>query len=73
LIWSGNAPIWHSLVLERNNMVAKRKSEEIALNKAKDKRKKEINEVITIALIALLAALVITLAAWGTLTIVEGK
>ena len=73
LIWSGNAPVWHALVLERNNMVAKRKSEEIALNKAKDKRKKEINEVIIIALIALLAALVITLAAWGTLTIVEGK
>ena len=73
LIWSGNAPVWHSLVLERNNMVAKRKSDEIALNKAKEKRKKEINEVITIALIALLAALVITLAAWGTLTIVEGK
>jgi hypothetical protein len=54
-------------------MVSKRKSEEIALTKAKEKRKQEIEEIITMALIALLAALVITLAAWGTMTYVEGK
>jgi len=73
LIWSGNAPVWHSLIKERNDMVSKRKANEIALQKKADKRKKEINEVITIALIALLAAIVITLSAWGTLTLIEGK
>ena len=73
LIWSGNAPVWHALIKERNDMVSKRKANEIALQKKADKRKKEINEVITIALIALLAAIVITLSAWGTLTLVEGK
>ena len=53
--------------------MSKRKANEIALQKKADKRKKEINEVITIALIALLAAIVITLSAWGTLTLIEGK
>jgi len=73
LIWSGNAPVWQALIKERNDMVSKRKANEIALQKKADKRKKEINEVITIALIALLAAIVITLSAWGTLTLIEGK
>ena len=73
LIWSGNAPVWQALIKERNDMVSKRKANEIALQKKSDKRKKEINEVITIALIALLAAIVITLSAWGTLTLIEGK
>jgi len=73
LIWSGNAPVWHALIQERNNIVAKRKSEEIALTKKKEKRKKEIEEIITMALIAVLAALIITLSAWVTLNFVEGK
>ena len=73
LIWSGNAPVWHALIKERNDIVTRRKSEEIALQKKADKRKKEISDVITIALVAMLAALVITLSVWGTLTLVEGK
>lgn len=73
LIWSGNAPVWHALVKERNDIVAKRKAEEIALQKKADKRKKEINEVITMGLIALLVALVITLSAWFTITYVSGE
>jgi hypothetical protein len=73
LIWSGNAPVWHALIKERNDMVSKRKANEIALQKKADKRKKEINEVITIALIALLAAAVITLSAWFTILYVNGE
>ena len=73
LIWSGNAPEWHELIKERNDMVSKRKANEIALQKKADKRKKEINEVITIALIALLAAAVITLSAWFTILYVNGE
>lgn len=73
LIWSGNAPVWHALIKERNDIVAKRKSEEIALQKKAEKRKKEINEIITIGLITLLAAVVITLSAWFTMLYVEGK
>jgi hypothetical protein len=73
LIWSGNAPVWHALIKERNDMVSKRKAQEIALQKKAEKRKKEINEIITIGLIAVLAAVVITLAAWFTILYVEGK
>ena len=73
LIWSGNAPVWHALIKERNDMVSKRKAQEIALQKKADKRKKEIDEIITMGLIALLTAAVISLTAWGVLTLVEGK
>lgn len=73
LIWSGNAPLYYAMIQERNDIVSKRKSEQIALQKKADKRKKEINEIITMALIALLAAIVITLSAWVTLTIIEGN
>ena len=73
LIWSGNAPVWHALIKERNDMVSKRKAQEIALQKKADKRKKEIDEIITMGLIALLTAAIISLTAWGVLTLVEGK
>lgn len=72
LIWSGQAPVWESILRERNSLVAKRKAETLAQERARAKRQKEINEVITLGLIAVLAALVITLAAWGTLTFIDG-
>jgi hypothetical protein len=73
LIWSGNAPVWHALIKERNDMVSKRKAQEIALQKKAEKRKKEIHEIITIGLITVLAALIITFSVWATFTFIEGK
>ena len=35
LIWSGNADVWQAIMVERNNLVQKRKAEEIAMEKAK--------------------------------------
>ena len=66
LIWSGNAPLYYAMIQERNDIVAKRKSEEIAMEKARAKRKKEIEEAITMVLLAIAGALLITLLAWGT-------
>lgn len=66
LIWSGNADVWQAIMVERNNIVAKRKSEEIAMEKAKAKRKKEIEEVVTMVLLAIAGAGLVTLVAWGT-------
>jgi hypothetical protein len=67
LIWSGNADTWEAILRERNKIVHNRKSQEIADDKAKAKRKKEIEEVIEIVLLAILAALTVTLVAWGTM------
>lgn len=67
MIWTGHADVWQAIMVERNNLVAKRKSEEIAMEKAKAKRAKEIEEVVTVVLLAVCAALVVTLVAWGTM------
>ncbi len=71
LIWSGNAPLYYAMIQERNDIVAKRKSEEIAMQKAKAKKRQEIEESITIVLLAIACALLITLVAWGTMEYVD--
>ena len=67
LIWSGHADVWTAILVERNKLVANRKAEEIAMDKAKAKRKKEIEEVVEVVLLAIAAAAFITLTAWGTM------
>ena len=71
LIWSGQADVWQAIVMERNNLVQKRKSEEIAMDKAKAKRKKEVQEVVEMVLAIVAGALLITLLAWGTMEYID--
>jgi hypothetical protein len=71
MIWTGHADVWQAIMIERNSIVAKRKSEEIAMDKAKAKRKKEIEEVIELVLLAVAAAALVTLVAWGTMEYVD--
>jgi len=71
LIWSGNADVWQAIMVERNNLVQKRKAEEVAMEKAKAKRRKEIEEAVTMLLLGVAGALVMTLVVWGTLQYVD--
>jgi len=71
LIWSGNADVWQAIMVERNNLVQKRKAEEIAMEKAKAKRKKEIEEAVTMLLLGVAGAMVMILVVWGTLKYVD--
>jgi len=71
LIWSGQADVWQAIVLERNKIVQQRKSEEIAMEKAKAKKKKEIEETIEMVLAIAAGALLITLLAWGTMEYID--
>ena len=71
LIWSGQADVWQAIVMERNNLVQKRKSEEIAMDKAKAKRKQEIEEVVEMVLAIAAGALLITLLAWGVMEYID--
>ena len=48
LIWSGNADVWEGVLLERNNIIQKRKKAEMEAAAAKAKRKKEIMELLNI-------------------------
>lgn len=71
LIWSGNADVWQAILMERNSIVHKRKAEEIEMEKAKAKRKKEIEEIVTTALLAICGVLIVCLVAWGTVQYVD--
>ena len=71
LIWSGQADVWQAIVLERNKIVQQRKSEEIAMEKAKAKKKKEVEETIEMVLAIAAGALLITLLAWGTMEYID--
>ena len=71
LIWSGNADVWQAIMVERNNLVQKRKAEEVAMEKAKAKRKKEIEEAVTMLLLGVAGAMVMILVVWGTLKYVD--
>ena len=66
LIWSGNADTWEAILRERNKIVHNRKSQEIADDKAKAKRRKEIGEAAGMVVWAALIAALVTLVAWGT-------
>ena len=71
LIWSGQADVWQAIMLERNNLVQKRKSEEIAMEKTKAKRKKEISEAIEMVLAIVAGVLLLTLLSWGTMEYID--
>ena len=67
----GKTNLWMDFLRERNAIVARNKAEEIEMDNAKAKRKKEIEEVIELVLLAVAAASVVTLVAWGTMQYVD--
>lgn len=67
----GKTNLWMDFLRERNRIVAQNKADEIEADKAKAKKAKEIEEVITVGLLAVCASLVITLVAWGTMEYVD--
>ena len=58
-------------MIERNALVAKRKAEEIALDKAKAKRKKEVEGAVEMVLLLVAISGLLTLVAWGTAQYVD--
>jgi hypothetical protein len=62
----GKTNLWMDFLRERNAIVARNKSEEIEMDKAKAKRKKEIEEAIELVLLIAVVAALLTLVAWGT-------
>ena len=49
LIWSGNADVWEGVLLERNNIIQKRKKAEMETAAAKTKKRQQIMELLNIA------------------------
>jgi hypothetical protein len=69
LVWSGNAQVWHDLIKERNSIVATRKADEVKAQKAKDKRRKEIDDALLFILSIILGLSIISFVVWGTMEI----
>jgi hypothetical protein len=67
----GKTNLWMDFLRERNAIVARNKAEEIEMDNAKAKRAKEVEEVIELVLLAVAAAGVVTLVAWGTMQYVD--
>ena len=63
----GKTNLWMDFLRERNRIVAQNKADEIEADKAKAKRKKEIEETIELVLLMVAAAGLVTLVAWGTM------
>ena len=67
----GKTNLWMDFLSERNRIVAQNKTDEIAADKAKAKRKKEIEEAIEMVLLMVAAVGLVTLVAWGTMQYVD--
>jgi hypothetical protein len=49
LIWSGNADVWEGVLLERNNIIQRRKKAEMEEALAKSKKRQQIMEAVSMA------------------------
>lgn len=49
LIWSGNADVWEGVLLERNNIIQRRKKAEMETALAKEKKRQQIMEALSMA------------------------
>jgi hypothetical protein len=67
----GKTNLWMDFLKERNAIVARNKAEDLAMEKAKSKRKQEISEAIEMVLLVVLIALIITLGVWGTMEYID--
>jgi len=67
----GKTNLWMDFLKERNAIVARNKAEDLAMEKAKSKRKQEIEEVMEMVLLVALISLVITLGVWGTVEYID--
>jgi hypothetical protein len=68
----GHSQLWSQILLERNAIVQRRRTQEILDARAAKNRKQEIDEAITMGLCVLVAAAIFTLVAWGIIAM-KGK
>ena len=68
----GHSQLWSQILLERNSIVQRRRTQEILDAKAAKNRKAEIDEAITMGLCILVAAAIFFLVAWGIIAM-KGK
>lgn len=71
MVMSGHADTWQQLLIERNNIIQKRKAQEILDEKNAAAKKKEIDELINWLLGGAIAILVLGLSFWWLTLLLE--
>ena len=72
MVMSGHADLWQQLLVERNNLIQKRKVEDILAEKHAKKRREEIDDLVTWLISGALVILLLGLCFWW-LTLLTGK
>ena len=72
MVMSGHADLWQQLLIERNNIIQKRKADEILAEKQAKKRKDEIEDLLTWLIAGALVILMLSMCFWW-LTLLTGK
>ena len=67
----GKTNLWMDFLRERNRIIAENKASELEADKAKAKRKQEIEEAFELVFYIAVVAAIITLVAWGTMQYVD--
>ena len=71
MVMSGHADLWQQLLIERNNIIQKRKAQEILDEKNAAAKKKELDELINWLLGGAIAILVFSLIFWWLTILME--
>lgn len=73
LIWSGNADVWEGVLLERNNIIQKRKKAEMEEALAKAKKRQQIMEAASMVFWIVIFIFAIGLSYFFTVLFLERK
>jgi hypothetical protein len=71
MVMSGHADTWQQLLIERNNLIQKRKAQEILDEKNAAAKKKELDELINWLLGGAIVILVLGLSFWWLTMLLE--
>jgi hypothetical protein len=71
MVMSGHADLWQQLLIERNNIIQKRKADEILAEKNAKKRKDEIENLLTWLIAGALVILMLSMSVWWLTILME--
>jgi hypothetical protein len=71
MVMSGHADLWQQLLIERNNIIQKRKADEILAQKQTKKRKDEIEDLLTWLIAGALVILMLSMSVWWLTILME--
>jgi hypothetical protein len=71
MVMSGHADLWQQLLIERNNIIQKRKADEILAQKQAKKRKDEIEDLLTWLIAGALVILMLSMSVWWLTILME--